>query len=250
MSDFKVIKDLKIGAEIYDELYNRIIEEEVEEMDEYDYDDFDNFIEEYGNSENSLYLLSEGEGYYIDGVVNEWDDIINTLYLCNQLDNIEPRDMTKRKITDLFLNQVCSDVIHDYVAELNSDDSDDSDEGDDSDNELNNNICLRCGVHKSKRDTTGHDCFYGWDCLLGSLWKLQNKDSKIDNTDQDKIIAFENENKKLKEILHKLLELGDDIAIGNFEGEEIRTIENLEKINLKLKGTVLYTIKEKNKTAK
>ncbi len=64
-------------------------------------------------------------------------------------------------------------------------------------------------------------------------------------TDQDKINALENENKKLKNILHELLELGDDIAIGNFEGEEIKTIENLEKINLKLKGTILNIIKDK-----
>ena len=64
-------------------------------------------------------------------------------------------------------------------------------------------------------------------------------------TDQDKIIALENENKILKNILHDLLELDDDVEICNFEGEEIKTIENLEKINLKLKGTILYTIREK-----
>lgn len=64
-------------------------------------------------------------------------------------------------------------------------------------------------------------------------------------TDQDKINALENENNKLKNILHKLLELDDDIVIGNFEGEEIKTIENLEKINLKIKGTILNIITEK-----
>ena len=120
MSDFKLIKDLKIGADIYDELYNKIIEYEVEEMDEYDADDFDIFIAENGNHENSLDLLCEGNKYYIDGVVNEWDDIIKTLYFCNMLDDIEPKDMTKRKITDLFLYQVCIDVIGDYVEELNN----------------------------------------------------------------------------------------------------------------------------------
>ena len=128
MSDFKEVKDLKIGKEIYDELYNRIIEEEVEEMDEYDVDDdeFIEFLRFNGNHENSLSLLSEGDGYYIDGVVNEWDDIIETLYNCNHLDNIKPRDMTKRKITELFLYQVCVDVIHEYVEELNNEeDSDD-----------------------------------------------------------------------------------------------------------------------------
>ena len=62
---------------------------------------------------------------------------------------------------------------------------------------------------------------------------------------QDEIIALENENKILKNILHGLLELDDDVEICNFEGEEIKTIGNLEKINLKLKGTILYTIREK-----
>ena len=64
-------------------------------------------------------------------------------------------------------------------------------------------------------------------------------------SDQVEIIALENENKILKNILHDLLELDDDVEICNFEGEEIKTIENLEKINLKLKGTILYTIREK-----
>ena len=125
MSDFKLIKDLKIGAEIYDELYNRIIEEEVEEMDEYDVDDFDIFIAEYGTNEKSLDLLCEGNKYYIDGVVNEWDDIIKILDNCYMLEDVKPKDMTKRKITDLFLHQVCIDVIGDYVEELNNDEEDD-----------------------------------------------------------------------------------------------------------------------------
>ena len=66
-------------------------------------------------------------------------------------------------------------------------------------------------------------------------------------TNQDKIIAIENENKKLKDILHKLLELDDDISIGKFPGEEIRTIKNLKEINLKLKGTILNTIRDKQR---
>jgi hypothetical protein len=118
MSDWKQIKDLKIGADIYDELYNKIIEDD-EEQDEYDVDDFEEFLLYNGNSENSLCLLSEGNKYYIDGVVNEWDDIIKMLDDCSLLDGIEPKDMTKRKITDLFLYQVCVDVIGDYVEELN-----------------------------------------------------------------------------------------------------------------------------------
>lgn len=120
MSDFKLIKDLKIGADIYDELYNKIIEEEIEEMEEYDVDDFDDFMLYNGNHENSLCLLSEGDKYYIDGVMNEWDDIIKMLDDCYKLKDIEPKDMTKRKITELFLYQVCIDVIGDYVEELNN----------------------------------------------------------------------------------------------------------------------------------
>ena len=116
---FKQIKDLKIGVEIYDELYNKIMEDD-EEQDEYNVEDFDEFLLYNGNSEGSLDLLSEGNKYYIDGVVNEWDDIIYMLDYCNLLDDIEPKDMTKRKITDLFVYQVCVDVIGDYVEELNN----------------------------------------------------------------------------------------------------------------------------------
>ena len=70
-------------------------------------------------------------------------------------------------------------------------------------------------------------------------YKDNNKDCIFiieydDDKYQDKIIAIENENKKLKDILHKLLELDDDISIGKFPGEEIRTIKNLKEINLKL----------------
>jgi len=121
MCDFKAIKDLKIGADIYDELYNKIIEEDIEEMDEYEFEDFDDFLLFNGNHENSLYLLSEGDDYYISGVVNEWDDIIDTLYACSKLDDLSPKDMKKRKITELFLYQVCADVIGDFVEELNND---------------------------------------------------------------------------------------------------------------------------------
>lgn len=119
MSAWKQIKDLKIGEDIYDELYNKILEDD-KEQDEYDIDDFEEFLLYNGNLENSLCLLSEGNKYYIDGVVNEWDDIIYMLDNCNLLDDIEPKDMTKRKITDLFLYQVCVDVISDYVEELNN----------------------------------------------------------------------------------------------------------------------------------
>ena len=53
--------------------------------------------------------------------------------------------------------------------------------------------------------------------------------------DSDEIIALENENKKLKTLLQKALELGDDVEIGKFEGEEIKTIENLKNANERLR---------------
>lgn len=111
--------DFKIKEEIYDELYNKIIEEEIEEMDEYDFDDFYEFMLFNGNHENSLCLLSEGEGYYIDEVANEWDKIIELLDDNDMLIDMEPKNMTKRKITELFLYLVCEEVVNNYVKELN-----------------------------------------------------------------------------------------------------------------------------------
>lgn len=115
----KSVKEIKIGDIIYDELYNKIIEEEIEEMDEYSVEDFEEFMFYNGNNGNSLYLLNEGEGYYIDGVMKEWDNIIELLDNYEMLDNIEPKNMTKRKITELFLYCVCDDVVNNYVEELN-----------------------------------------------------------------------------------------------------------------------------------
>jgi len=122
MSDWIKLKDIKIADELYDELYNRIILEfeDLEKKDEYEVDDFEDFMFYNGNHENSLGLLSEGEGYYIDKVMKEWDKIIALLYQMNHLDDIEPREMTSRKITDILLYRVCVDVIGDYVEELNN----------------------------------------------------------------------------------------------------------------------------------
>ena len=120
MSDWIELKSIKIADEMYDELYDRIIGEEIEEMDEYDVDDFEDFMFYNGNHENSLGLLSEGEGYYIDGVMKEWDKIIKLLYQAEHLEDIKPQEMTKRKITNILLYRVCVDVIGDYVEELNN----------------------------------------------------------------------------------------------------------------------------------
>ena len=64
-------------------------------------------------------------------------------------------------------------------------------------------------------------------------------------TDASKIIALENENRYLKNKIHELLELGDDISLGKFKEEENKTIKNLEKLNHKLKVMVLKVIKDK-----
>ena len=64
-------------------------------------------------------------------------------------------------------------------------------------------------------------------------------------TDASKIIALENENRYLKNKIHELLELRDDISLGKFKEEENKTIKNLEKLNHKLKVMVLKVIKDK-----
>ena len=64
-------------------------------------------------------------------------------------------------------------------------------------------------------------------------------------TDASKISALENENRYLKNKIHELLELGDDISLGKFKEEENKTIKNLEKLNHKLKVMVLRVIKDK-----
>ena len=121
MSYLKQAKDFNIGSEIYDELYNKIIEEDIEEKDEYEGEDFAEFMLYNGNDDNSLCLLSEGDSYYINEVAKEWDDIIELIGNNTDLfDFIKPRQMTQRKITELFLYMVCDEVIDDYVEELNN----------------------------------------------------------------------------------------------------------------------------------
>lgn len=115
--------DLSIGSEIYEELYSKI--EDYDGAD--DDDEYSEFLFFNGNHENSLHLLSEGYKYYIDGVVNEWDDILNTLSGYGLLEGFEPKDMTKRKLTDLFLYQVCSEVIRDYLEVLHIEQNEEQD---------------------------------------------------------------------------------------------------------------------------
>ena len=72
-----------------------------------------------------------------------------------------------------------------------------------------------------------------------------NRTKKMTTPAEKKINALENENRFLKNKLHELLEIGDDISVGKFEEEENKTIENLEKLNYKLKVMVLSVIKDK-----
>ena len=112
--------DFDIGSEMYDEVYNRIIGNDIEEKDEYEFADFDDFMLYNGNHENSLYLMSEGDDYYINEVVKDWDKIIEFLDDNDMLVGFEPKHMTKRKITELFLYSVCEEVVMKYVEELNN----------------------------------------------------------------------------------------------------------------------------------
>ena len=111
----QTICNIKIGDILFDELYDNLtIEVEVEVKDKEDIDDyFDNFLLEHANNENSLQLLSDPT-YYVNGIMKDWDSILNFLYDCEMLNDIEPRHMTKTKITQLFLYQVCVAVIDEY----------------------------------------------------------------------------------------------------------------------------------------
>ena len=118
------MSEFKIGEVIYEELNEKIMLEleYLDEKDEYDDDDFKDFILWNGNDTMSLSLLSEGERYYIDGVVKEWDEIIEYLDDNDMLDDIEPKHMTKRKITELFLYLLCREVVNNVIEDLNDED--------------------------------------------------------------------------------------------------------------------------------
>lgn len=120
----ETICKLEIGCILFDELYDNLT---IEVKDEEDIDEhhFDKFLLEHAKNENSLQLLSDTD-YYINGVMKHWDSILNFLYDCEMLNDIEPRHMTKTKITQLFLYQVCVVVINEYKEwkEKIDDDSD------------------------------------------------------------------------------------------------------------------------------
>jgi len=106
----QTICNIKIGDILFDELYDNLT---IEVKDKEDIDDyFDKFLLEHANNE-SLQLLSDPT-YYVNGIMKDWDFILNFLYDCEMLNDIEPRHMTKTKITQLFLYQVCVAVIDEY----------------------------------------------------------------------------------------------------------------------------------------
>jgi len=67
-----------------------------------------------------------------------------------------------------------------------------------------------------------------------------------DDEYQNEINRLENENKKLKNMLHKALELGDNIGLGKFEEEDVRTIDSFKSLNQKLRGLIKETFKAKS----
>ena len=66
-----------------------------------------------------------------------------------------------------------------------------------------------------------------------------------DDDEGEELKALEEENKKLKMLLHTALKLDDTIAIGKFEKEEIKTIENLKKVNEKLRDLYYVVLTQK-----
>ena len=68
----------------------------------------------------------------------------------------------------------------------------------------------------------------------------------IDDEYQTKLIELEKENKKLKNMLHKALELGDTLGLGKFEEEDVRTIDSFKSLNQKLRGLIKETFKAKS----
>ncbi len=65
-----------------------------------------------------------------------------------------------------------------------------------------------------------------------------------DDIYQNKINALNNENQKLKKLLHKALELDDTIDIGKFEDEDNNYLFNLKLTNKKLRNTIIYVLKK------
>jgi hypothetical protein len=65
-----------------------------------------------------------------------------------------------------------------------------------------------------------------------------------DDIYQDKMNALNNENQKLKKILHKALKLDDTIEIGKFDDEDNNYLFNLKLVNQKLRNTIIYVLKK------
>ena len=61
---------------------------------------------------------------------------------------------------------------------------------------------------------------------------------KEEEEDSDEINRLENENRKLKNILHNALELGDTLRLGKFEEEDVRTIDSFKSLNQRLRDLI------------
>ena len=116
------MENTQIYRIMYDELKDRF-EDEIGYIcneDSYNFESFkDEFLHFNGAHENSLFLLSEGEDYYIHLVFDEYDDIISDIEFEDL--GINFSELTKRKLTDLVLyracEEVCSDIVDSYIIE-------------------------------------------------------------------------------------------------------------------------------------
>ena len=66
-----------------------------------------------------------------------------------------------------------------------------------------------------------------------------------DDEYQNEINRLDNENQKLKKILHKACEMDDTLKIGIFEEEKDKSIDNLETLNFNLKKMVMFVLKQR-----
>ncbi len=66
-----------------------------------------------------------------------------------------------------------------------------------------------------------------------------------DDEYQNEINRLDNENQKLKKILHKACEMDDTLKIGIFEEEKNKSIDNLETLNFNLKKMVMFVLKQR-----
>jgi len=113
------MENTQIYRIIYDELHDRFVDEirYICNEDSYNFESFkDEFLHFNGAHENSLFLLSEGENYYIKLIFDEFDKVIEAIN--NEGFEISLQDLTKTKLTELVLYMVCQDLCNNMENDM------------------------------------------------------------------------------------------------------------------------------------